>query len=167
MRMYAANTNPPKQHLIAVTSRGCRFYFESMLAKFRESELISRYASGMEEEYTEIDSLLTDITQLLDDHDAQKKEGKLSAKSWEDLLHEQGRAIRMATLKPEQRKQKESGNDTSMSSSNEDTFVAILVKKKKRGATQDELNTQVAMQMAIANYFNAKAEKMQSKIKKE
>jgi hypothetical protein len=88
MRMYTANTNPPKQHLIAVTSRGCRSHFESMLAKFRESELISRYASRTEEEYTEIDSLLTDITQLLDDHDAQKKEGKLSAKSRKDLLRE-------------------------------------------------------------------------------
>jgi hypothetical protein len=39
----------------------------------------------------------------------------------------------MAALKPKQRKQKESGNDTSMSSSNEDTSVAILVKKGKGG----------------------------------
>jgi hypothetical protein len=73
----------------------------------------------------------------------------------------------MAALKPKQRKQKKSGNDTSISSSNEDISIAIPVKKRKRGATQDELNTQVAMQMAIANYFNAKAEKMQLKIEKE
>ena len=65
----------------------------------------------------------------------------------------------MAVLKPEQPK-KVSGNDTSMSSSNEDMSVSTPVKKRKRGATQDELNAQVAMQMAIANYFNVKAEKI-------
>ena len=84
--MYVANTNLPKQYLVAVTSHGCHSYFETLLARFREAELISRYASGTEEEHIEITTLLIDITQLISDHKIQKKEDKSLAKSYKKLL---------------------------------------------------------------------------------
>lgn len=159
VRDYAKSSHPLKEHLMNVTTRGCRSHFDCLLGRHREEELVSRYSSGTNEEYGEIKAMLTEINETMFDAEIGKKELKSSAQSKEETLRYDALQIRMNALKDSAASSR-SSDDISVASSPEN---GLLPKKRRKV----EYDARASMQIAIANYFNAKAEEIRSNLNKK
>jgi hypothetical protein len=94
----ALNNNPLFFRHI-VDSKGVRAKFSLLVSQFRKEEWESLKKSGTDEEYNELQQLLTDIVADMDDHTDVKQEEKSAENAKRQRLIDDGHALRQEAMR--------------------------------------------------------------------